>query len=620
MNARNNDRSNLLPEEYIDNVCNANDIIDIVSETVQLKKAGKEYIGLCPFHSEKSPSFSVNQEKQSYVCRGCGQSGKIIKYLQDDRGYGYIEAIEYLAAKANMPSPDQVRPKNNLQSKEYLEQKLIIEILEKARDLYKAELFKSEAALKYLDSRDLQIEDVEKFQIGYAPKRSEGFLKKHFADVDPELLFKAGLYAKNENSTYGSPYYEAIHDRVIFPIHNISGKCVAFGGRSLDPEGKPKYLNTRETSVFSKGRELYGWYEAKNAISKEKKVIVAEGYLDTILPSGHGFENIVSCMGVAIRETTVAKLFKSANEIVYCFDGDDAGKRAASRSAQIMLPLIDEDHTCSFVFIPNNMDPDEYVKEHGHEAFQAVLDSAIPISEFLISDLASKHDLSKIEGKAKFAKEASEMVSLVNSDILRQLYVHGIKEAIGMDMAINLKPLAPKVLPQQPDSPVSRSDARVPKVEQIRADNERRAEVMQKSGFMSYRQIIKKPVAEAPKELPSMALQIVGLLTTDSNAAKLFNPTWLNFAPNSKPEEIGAATAIHELCKETKEPLSQDEIVDALAKTPHAAVIKKSMAIEGASIEDPIEQLGNMANFLMELREKKQNLNSAKDKFFRRGP
>lgn len=579
-------RSRLLPEDYIQQVLGATDIASIIGEHVKLRKAGSEFVGLCPFHQESSPSFSVNPSKGVYLCRGCDAKGNVTLFLKEHLGMEFVEAMEMLAKRVSLPSPSQVR--GSADSSQANEYRQLLEITARASKLYQEELSKHPAALKYLHDRGVTPELITEFAIGYAPPGGR-FLLDKMRDTPIGLMEKAGLVAR---SSQDDRMHDFLSYRIIFPVRNNSGQTIGFGGRSLSPQAKRKYLNTTETPLFRKGHELYGWFEASRHIHKAKSVIVTEGYVDSVIPSGHGIKNIVSCMGAVVQSSTLARLFKAAENVVYCFDGDEAGRRAARRAMEQSITMVDETHRCSFVFLPNGFDPDEYVLKFGADKFRELVKQAEPLSKFMIRDISSRHDMTVLEGRAHFAREAMQLVNQIQSPLLRLLFTKSVGEVVGPDVPLDaLDNSAGAADPASKSAPA-----------QLAADSARSLFGMRK-GRLQAEQKIAPPKAA---ELPSPGLRVIAILSEVPQAAEFFDPDWLAYAPGSNQNELNAARAIVAAVKEQPELVDDAQALRAKFEgTPTAEVIEQAR-VQGQEMipGDLVEELGQIAHFLMQRKEK----------------
>jgi DNA primase len=358
-----------IPNSFIQELIARADVVEIVGRHVQLKKSGANYSGLCPFHGEKSPSFSVSPTKQFYHCFGCGKNGNAISFLMEHNGMSFIEAIKDLAQSMGMPVPEDERsPQERARDAQVkTQQASLTEVLLKASDAYRANLKDSERGKAYFRQRGLTGEVAKHYALGYSP---EGWrsLASVFPNYDDPLLVESGLVIErpeDDNKPEGEKKkYDRFRDRVMFPIRNVKGETIGFGGRVLD-KGEPKYLNSPETPVFSKGRELYGLFEARAALQKSGFVLVTEGYMDVVALAQLGFPNAVATLGTACTTEHVQKLFRFTDHVVFSFDGDGAGRRAARKALDGAIPFATDTRTAKFLFLPPEHDPDSFVREHG---------------------------------------------------------------------------------------------------------------------------------------------------------------------------------------------------------------------------------------------------------------
>ncbi len=406
-----------IPQSFIQELLARADVVEIVGRYVQLKKGGANYMGLCPFHGEKSPSFSVSPTKQFYHCFGCGKSGDAIRFLMEHAGMNFVEATKELAGQFGMEVPDDdVSPQDRERAANQRERQATLnDVLEKAGESYRKHLKESPRAIDYLKGRGLSGEIAKQFGLGYAP---EGWrsLASVFPNYDDPLLEESGLVIVN---TEDDKRYDRFRDRVMFPIRNVKGECIGFGGRVLGDE-KPKYLNSPETPVFSKGRELYGLFEARNALREQGFVLVTEGYMDVVALAQLGFPNAVATLGTACTPDHVQKLFRFTDSVVFSFDGDEAGRRAARKALDGALPYATDVRSCKFLFLPSEHDPDSYIRKFGRDAFARYVSEATPLSRFLIEVARETCDLSTAEGRAHMAANAKPLWSQLPEGALRR--------------------------------------------------------------------------------------------------------------------------------------------------------------------------------------------------------
>ena len=405
----------VIPDSFKQDLLNRVDIVDVVSRYVQLKKGGANYLGLCPFHNEKSPSFSVSPAKQFYHCFGCGVHGNAVGFLMAYSALGYIDAIKELAASVGMQVPESRPPTPQEAARKERETDLYA-LMENAMEFYRAELKKSPRAIDYLKARGLTGEIAARFRIGYAPDGWQS-LKAPFPAYEDKALVEAGLVIEGEEGKR----YDRFRDRVMFPIFS------ARGGRVMGEE-EPKYLNSPETPLFEKGRELYGLVQARDAIRTEGHVLVVEGYMDVVALAQYEVGNAVATLGTATTPVHVSKLLRLADEIVFCFDGDAAGRKAAWRALEVSLPLAPDHKPIRFLFLPEGDDPDSYVRKHGKEGFRQKLREAETLSQFLLAQLRAECDLGTAEGRARFISIAKPHVQKIAAPALRLQVINEVAQ------------------------------------------------------------------------------------------------------------------------------------------------------------------------------------------------
>jgi DNA primase len=427
-----------IPQSFIQELLARADVVDIVGRYVQLKKGGANFMGLCPFHGEKSPSFSVSPSKQFYHCFGCGKNGNAISFLMDHAGMTFIEAVEDLAQQYGLQVPeDDVSPQDRARSAQMREQQATLtSVLEKAGMAYIRHLRSSEKAIAYFKGRGLSGEIAKTFGLGYAP---EGWrsLASVFPDYNDPLLVESGLVIAGEpgeeNAQGEAKRYDRFRDRVMFPIRNVKGECIGFGGRVLNEE-KPKYLNSPETPVFRKGRELYGLFEARAALREHGYALVTEGYMDVVALAQLGFANAVATLGTACTADHVQKLFRFTDSVVFSFDGDAAGRRAARKALDAALPFATDVRTVKFLFLPAEHDPDSYIRQHGQEGFAAYVGKAVPLSKFMLEAAAESCDLDTAEGRAHMASNAGPLWSLLPDGALKRQILADLADKSQVDL------------------------------------------------------------------------------------------------------------------------------------------------------------------------------------------
>ena len=417
----------MIPQSFIQDLLNRVDIVDVVEPYVPLKRAGSNYAARCPFHSEKSPSFTVSQTKQFYHCFGCGAHGTAISFLMEHQGMGFVDAVKDLAGRVGMVVPEQTPDPQRKEKAEVAED--LTEVMHKAAQFYKAQLKCSDKAVAYLKNRGLTGEIAARYGLGYAPDGWQN-LEAVFPEYQSRSLTEAGLVIASEEGRR----YDRFRDRIMFPIHNQRGAIIGFGGRVID-QGEPKYLNSPETPLFEKGRELYGLFQARGAIRDAERVVVVEGYMDVVALGQYDIGYAVATLGTATTPWQVQKLLRQTDNVVYCFDGDAAGRRAAWRALENSLAQLQDGKQVRFLFLPPEDDTDSFVRAHGREAFEKQLEAAPPLSEFLVQELTSHVDMRTAEGRAKFLREAKPLVKQMPAPMLSLMLRKQIAELAGVSHA-----------------------------------------------------------------------------------------------------------------------------------------------------------------------------------------
>ena len=410
----------MIPESFKQDLLNRVDIVELIERHMPLKKGGANFMACCPFHSEKTPSFTVSPSKQFYHCFGCGAHGNAITFLMEYQGLGYVEAVKELAESVGMQLPELQPSAQPAASPD------LYEIMERAARFYRESLKSSPRAIDYLKSRGLTGQVAARFGIGYAPDGWQT-LQSVFTDYAGKAIKEAGLVIDAE----GGRRYDRFRDRIMFPILNQRGSVIGLGGRVLDA-GEPKYLNSPETPLFEKGRELYGLSQARNAIRAAGLAVVVEGYMDVVALSQHGIEYAVATLGTATSAAHVQKLFRQTDEIVFCFDGDAAGRRAAWHALEVALPSLADDKAVRFLFLPAEDDPDSYVRSKGAAAFASALSGARPLSELMLSELCGRVDMKTLEGRSRLIAEAKPLLKRLGAPALQLQLVRQLADAADM--------------------------------------------------------------------------------------------------------------------------------------------------------------------------------------------
>ena len=413
-----------IPDAFIDELLARTDIVELVGQRVPLKKQGREYSARCPFHDERSPSFTVSPTKQFYHCFGCGAHGTAISFLMNYDRMEFLDAVEDLARRAGLEVPRDTRQRN-----EDSDIRDIYAALDAANRFYLKQLAASDKARRYLDERGVDDATRERYAIGYAPDGFSGLRDALGTDARRmSLLERAGLFSKNDKGHV----YDKFRDRVMFPIHDRRGRVIAFGGRVLEKDDGPKYLNSPETALFHKGRELYGLWQVRQTHSKIPRLIVVEGYMDVVALAQHGVMEAVATLGTATTPDHAELLFRNAPDVYFCFDGDNAGRRAATRAMESVLPRMKDGRQAFFLFLPEGEDPDSLVRHEGASGFDARLQQATPLSQFFFDSLSVDINLSTLDGKARLAERAKPMLAQIPDGAFGDLMQQRLTELTGV--------------------------------------------------------------------------------------------------------------------------------------------------------------------------------------------
>lgn len=444
-----------IPQRFIDDLLARIDIAEVVGERVTLKKAGKNLSGLCPFHDEKSPSFTVSQDKQFYHCFGCGAHGSALRFLMEYDRLNFPEAVEQLAARLGMEvEREHDRPQSPHDRERERKRDEGVNLLERAQQFFQSGLQQSQASVarEYLQKRGLSEEIMARFGIGFAYDSWDA-LKQHLSQhgVSEAVQVEYGLLVQREDTGRS---YDRFRHRVMFPIRDWKGRTVGFGGRVLD-DAKPKYLNSPETPVFHKGRELYGLYEARQHNDRLTRIVVVEGYMDVVALAQHDITNVVATLGTAATEDHLRRLYRMVNEVVFCFDGDDAGRRAAQRALEHALPVMIDGRQARFLFLPEGEDPDSLVRKEGAEAFERRVQCASALSEFIFDQARLGLDLKHVEGRERFVNAVLQQLQPLPEGLLRTLLVKELSDRSGVEVSQLNALMQAKAKPGRRQAPVS---------------------------------------------------------------------------------------------------------------------------------------------------------------------
>jgi len=414
----------LIPDSFIEELLGRIDIVDVIERRVSLKRAGREYQACCPFHDEKTPSFTVSPQKQFYHCFGCGAHGSAIGFLMNYEGLEFVDAVEDLARQAGLEVPREAaraaRPSAGL-----------VDLLESAASYYQNQLKNSQEAVDYLKNRGLSGDIASYFGIGFAPAGWDSLIKNLGSDEKRmDLLKRAGMLSQGKSGEY-----DKFRHRIMFPIHDRRGRVIGFGGRALDDNG-PKYLNSPETELFHKGRELYGLYLARKSQARLDRILVVEGYMDVVALAQFGFRNCVATLGTATTGDQAELLFRAADEVVYCFDGDQAGKKAAWRALEATLPRLREGRQARFLFLPDGEDPDSMVRKQGTDGFSALLDEAQALSEFFFDHFTEAVDMASIDGRARLVEMSMPLLKQIPAGVFHDMMISRL-ESLAQHRIVN---------------------------------------------------------------------------------------------------------------------------------------------------------------------------------------
>jgi len=464
----------MIPKAFVQELLGRADIVDVIESYVPLRRAGSNLVACCPFHGEKTPSFTVSPTKQFYHCFGCGAHGSAIGFLMEYGGMGFVEAVKDLASRCGMKVPE-VAPSPQEAARQVQSEELT-ELLQRAAQFYKSELKRSEKAIAYLKGRGLTGEIAARFQLGFAPSGWQN-LAAAFSDYQSRALVDAGLVIQSEDKRY-----DRFRDRIMFPIISLRGQVIGFGGRVLDA-AEPKYLNSPETALFEKGRELYGLFQARQAIRDTGRIVVVEGYMDVVALAQYGIGYAVATLGTATTASHLQKLLRHTDELVFCFDGDAAGRRAAWRALEGSLTQLRDGKQIKFLLLPEADDPDSFVRREGKAPFERLLtETALPLSTFALKELTARADMGSAEGRARFVQEAKPLVKQISAPILGLMIRKRVAELGGISQAeleerLEWRPTSPPVAASQ-RAPRRAPDAYARLLERILAEPKLIAELL----------------------------------------------------------------------------------------------------------------------------------------------
>lgn len=516
-----------IPQSFIDDLIERVDIVEVIDSRVKLKKTGKNYSACCPFHDEKTPSFSVSPDKQFFYCFGCGASGNSIGFVMDYERISFPEAIDSLAKVAGVDVPRETKTPQAQAQDEAREKarKALYQLMEQTNDFYQQQLREHEQrniAVNYLKNRGLSGHIAKDFGIGYAPAGWDNLIKQlGTSNERQDLLIDGGLLIKNDEK---NKLYDRFRERIMFPIRDSRGRVIGFGGRVLNDE-KPKYLNSPETTIFHKGKELYGLYEAKEAYRQLPRVLVVEGYMDVIALAQYGIRYGVATLGTACSTEHLTRAFRFTNEVVFCFDGDEAGRKAARRAMENALPVMEDGRQIKFLYLPDGEDPDTLIRQIGDEKFTALIESASPLESFLFEELGQHFDTQTMEGRARLCKLAAPMLDQLPRGIYRELMFQQLSNRTGLsrEAVVTLLSELPEISAQAPEKTPQDTPQNTPKP-------------------------IKTTYYEKPKEIVSTNSQTAYTPEQLALAQLLSKPTIANSAIDIEALELSQKPILMHLC------------------------------------------------------------------------
>ena len=551
----------MIPNDFIQTLLSRVDIVDVVDRYVPLKKAGANYQACCPFHSEKTPSFTVSPTKQFYHCFGCGAHGTAIGFLMEHGGKSFPDAVEELARDAGLQVPRIERPGESDRREQAMD---LTAITLEAAKFYRGQLKDSPRAIAYLKERGLTGAIAAKFGIGYAPDAWQP-LASVFSSYEEPALETAGLVIAGD----ADKRYDRFRDRIMFPIHDSRGQVIGFGGRVLG-DGEPKYLNSPETPLFSKGRELYGLFLARNAIRDAGAVVVVEGYMDVVALAQHGIDYAVATLGTSTTPTHVQKLFRQSDRVIFCFDGDAAGRKAAWRALENALPVLADGKNAGFMFLPDGEDPDDFVRRRGKVAFEELANQATPASEFLLTELCAQHPPTSVEGAAALVAAARPHIAALTAPVLTALMQRRLADLAGLPENELRRLLGHRA---EPDRGHRAEHDRGHRTEPARARSHDDASGSQGSRDEPSRRPL-RPAQFGQRRAPSLVRELIQAL--------LLQPELARSGTLPRPEggtpEDAALSALVAYCAGSEHTLTTAGVMQYFAESPHESVLASALA------------------------------------------
>ena len=592
----------MIPRSFIDEVLNRVDIVSVISQSVTLKKAGSNLQGLCPFHQEKSPSFTVSETKQFYHCFGCGAHGTAISFLMEYAGLTFVDAIEELAKSVGLTVPQQLG--DTAKASDQQQSIALIQVMEKIMTWYQEQLKKNQRPVQYLKNRGLSGEVAKRFSLGYAPDEWQNFTDVVGSYEDESIanvLAQTGMMVQGESDgSMRVKRFDRFRDRIMFPIRSLKGQIIGFGGRVID-KGDPKYLNSPETVLFKKGQTLYGLFEARKFIREKGFVLVCEGYMDVVALAQMGFPNAVATLGTACTDHHIQLLLRHTDRIVFSFDGDSAGRKAAKRAFEACIPHAD-DKEIRFLFLPKEHDPDSFIREFGQDKFNEEIQKAQPLSRFFIDVVSDQIDWSSAEGKAQAQNNAKDYFKKMPAIALRVQILRDFAKRLG---ASQLELEKFYGLPSTQEVTISKQE---PQFEVNSLKISGKSDWKRKSDVRAMENLAKQqPVAPT-----KMVIQIMWILIQHPQLGKLLEPKEIELLEAMALQRSEKAKLIIgnlvELCKTVSEDTNfasfQNTLMNSEYASDYEALIKKVFESEFSREEAKTHLYGALKKFEIDLIKK----------------
>ena len=593
----------MIPRTFIDEVLNRVDIVSIIGQSVTLKKTGSNLQGLCPFHQEKSPSFTVSETKQFYHCFGCGAHGTAISFLMEYAGLTFVDAIEELAKSVGLTVPQQTGEQTKVPDQQ--QSNAMIQTMEKIMSWYQEQLKKNQRPILYLKNRGLSGEIAKRFCLGYVPDDWQNLnevIGSYENDETANLLAQTGMIVQGESEgTMRVKRFDRFRDRIMFPIRNLKGQVIGFGGRVID-KGEPKYLNSPETILFKKGQTLYGLFEARKFIREKGFVLVCEGYMDVVALAQMGFPNAVATLGTACTDSHIQLLLRHTDRVVFSFDGDSAGRKAAKRAFESSIPLLADDKEIRFLFLPSEHDPDSFIREFGQDKFNEEIQKAQPLSRFFIDVVSDQVDWSSAEGKAQAQNNAKEYFKKMPPIALRVQILRDFAKRLGSNQVELEKfyglPSTQEITIASRETP---AEAKSPKIS-AKNDWKKRSDIRAMENLAK-----QQPVAPT-----QMVIQIMWILIQHPQLGKALNQEQIDLLESMALQRTEKAKIVIRhlisMCKTVNEETNfasfQSTLMDSEFSSDYEALTKKVFESEFSREEAKTHIEGALRKFEIDLIKK----------------